>query len=118
MMYSIKRSENNIIIKHGCVLPFYSFLIQYFYNFNIKIEHCCYIQNTFPSIFTSRQTNDISKKGPETDYRHKDHHDDDDDVSCILLFYNLPFPPVHRLQDHNHLYCNIHHSRLHSISHL
>ena len=42
------------------VLPIYSFLVQSFYNLNIKIVHFFYFQNTFPFVFMTRQTDDVS----------------------------------------------------------
>ena len=63
------------------VVLFYLFLIQYFYNLNLKIVHFCYFQNTFPFVSMSRQTDDIGKKNPK--------HFVEQGIECLMhnLFY-------------------------------
>ena len=46
---------------HEYVLPFYSFLVQLFYNLNLKIVHF-FISKTLFLLFLSRQIDDIGKK--------------------------------------------------------
>ena len=56
--HGVMRSKNSM----GMYCYFIHFL---FNNFNFKIVHFCYFQNTFPFVSKCRQTDDIGKKHPK-----------------------------------------------------